>query len=319
MKNEINIFKTLEAETLDNIRQSRAYNTSRAYKADFKDFVNFCENINKKPIKAEVKVVSIYLTSLSKKNFKFSTIKRRLVSIVIANRMAGYHIDTKNPIINENLKTIKRKIGAMQIGKTPISVIDLKKIITKLNDNKKININKKIRDKAIILVGFSGGFRRSELVNLNYQDIEFVKEGVKILLRKSKTDQYSKGFIKALPYFSKSYFCPVISLKNWLDTSLIKSESIFRKISKSGKILNNQLTDQSVALILKYHMLQANLDPTNFSGHSLRSGFATATANSGAEERSIMAMTGHKSTQMVRRYIKEANLFKNNALNKIDM
>ncbi|WP_440680309.1 tyrosine-type recombinase/integrase [Candidatus Pelagibacter sp. HIMB1517] len=319
MKNEINVFKTLETETLENIRQSRAYNTSRAYKADFKDFINFCKNINKKPIKADIKDVSIYLTYLSKKNLKFSTIKRRLVSIVVANRMAGNHIDTKHPIINENLKTIKRKIGAIQIGKKPISLIDLKKIILKLNDNKNININKKIRDKAIILVGFAGGFRRSELVNLNYQDIEFVKEGVKILLRKSKTDQYSEGFVKALPHFSNSYFCPVISLKNWLDKSLIKNESVFRKISKSGKISNNQLTDQSVALILKYHMSQANLDPTNFSGHSLRSGFATATANSGADERSIMAMTGHKSTQMVRRYIKEANLFKNNALNKIDI
>jgi len=131
MKNEINIFKTLETETLENIKQSRAHNTSRAYKADFKDFMNFCKNINKKPIKADVKDVSIYLTYLSKKNLKFSTIKRRLVSIVIANRMAGNHIDTKHPIINENLKTIKRKIGAMQIGKKPISLIDLKKIILK--------------------------------------------------------------------------------------------------------------------------------------------------------------------------------------------
>ena len=319
MKNEINTFKSLEAETIENIKQSKAYNTSRAYKSDYKDFVSFCENINKKPINANVRDVSIYLTSLSKKNLKFSTIKRRLVSIVMANRMAGHYIDTKHPIINENLKSIKRKIGSAQVGKKPLSISDLKKIISTLTNNKKINKNKKSRDKALILTGFSGGFRRSELINLNYQDIEFVEEGVKILLRKSKTDQFSEGFTKALPYFTNPVFCPVVSLKEWLVTSSIKSNSIFRKISKSGKILNSRLTDQSVALILKYHMVQANLDPSNFSGHSLRSGFATATANSGADERSIMAMTGHKSSQMVRRYIKEANLFKNNALNKINI
>ena len=316
MKKEINIFKNLEIETIENIKQSKAHNTSRAYRSDLKDFANFCEKINKEPINADLKDVSIYLTYLAKK-FKFSTIKRRLVSIVIANRMAGYHIDTKNPIINENLKSIKRKIGAMQIGKKPISLKDLKKIITTLNANKKINENKKIRDKALLLVGFAGGFRRSELVNINYEDIEFVEEGVKILLRKSKTDQFSEGFIKALPYLSNPDFCPVISMKNWINKSSIVNDSVFRKISKNGKILDNRLTDQSVALILKYHMSQANFNTTNFSGHSLRSGFATETANSGASERSIMAMTGHKSTQMVRRYIREANIFKNNALNKV--
>jgi len=317
MKNNIGIYKSLEVETIENIRSSRAYNTSRAYKSDFKDFTLFCNKINAATINPELKNISIYLTHLSKQNLKFSTIKRRLVSIVMANRMKGYHIDTKNPLIYENLKSIRRKIGSKQTGKKPLSIESLKKIVSTINKNQSINLNKKIRDKALILVGFSGGFRRSELVGLNYQDIEFVNEGVKILIRKSKTDQYGEGFVKALPYFSNSIFCPVLSLKKWLDTLTIKNESIFKKISKSGRILNNQLTDQSVALILKYHMCQANLDPSNFSGHSLRSGFATAAAESGAEERNIMVMTGHKSANMVRRYIKDVDRFKNNALNKI--
>jgi site-specific recombinase XerD len=318
MKNLTSEYKNLEVETLENIKQSRSFNTSRAYKSDFKDFAIFCNNISKKPIKPDIKDISLYLTKLSKENLKFSTIKRRLVSIVIANRLKGYHIDTKNPIISDNLKSIKRKIGSLQIGKKPLSLDDLKKIIISINKNVKIHKNKKLRDKTIILIGFAGGFRRSELVNLDYQDIEFVNEGIKIIIKKSKTDQYGEGFIKAIPYFSNSEFCPVIALKNWFNISYIKKNSIFRKISKSGNILENRLTDQSVALILKYHMLNADLNPNNYSGHSLRSGFATVTANSGAEERSIMAMTGHKSTQMVRRYIKEANLFKNNALNKIN-
>lgn len=319
MKNVINELKNLELETLENIRKSRAHNTSRAYKSDFKSFVIFCNQINKNPLKPDIQDISFYLTKLSKENLKFSTIKRRLVSIVIANRLKGYHIDTKNPIINDNLKSIKRKIGSKQIGKKPLSLENLKKIIVSINCNSNVHKNKKIRDKAIILIGFSGGFRRSEIINLDYHDIEFVDEGVKINLKKSKTDQYGEGFVKAIPYFSNSEFCPVFALKNWLTNSCIKKNSIFRKLSKSGNILENRLTDQSVALILKYHMLNANLNPDNYSGHSLRSGFATETANSGADERSIMAMTGHKSPLMVRRYIKESNLFKNNALNKINL
>jgi integrase len=167
------------------------------------------------------------------------------------------------------------------------------------------------------LLGFAGGFRRSELTNLNYEDLDFVNEGIKINIKKSKTDQFGEGMIKAIPYFNNNEFCPVINLKKMLKICKIDTGGIFRRISKSGKILSNSLTDQNVALILKKYLTIAGLDNINFSGHSLRSGFATASAESGADERSIMNMTGHKSTEMVRRYIKESNLFKNNPLNKI--
>ena len=123
--------------------------------------------------------------------------------------------------------------------------------------------------------------------------------------------------IKALPYFANEKYCPVISLKNWLQISKIKSGPIFRRFSKGSFLKEERLTDQSVVLLIKKYLKLAGIDNTNFAGHSLRSGFATVAAESGADERSIMAMTGHKSTQMVRRYIREANLFKDNALNKI--
>ena len=319
MNEIISEIKKLELETLENIKSSKSYNTTRAYKSDFKNFIIFCSKINKDPINPSIKDISLYLTYLSKQNLKFSTIKRNLVSIVMANRMKGFHIDTKNPLISENIKSIKRKIGTQQIGKKPITLEILKKIINSIYLNNKISKNKKIRDKALILIGFSGGFRRSELINLDLQDIEFVNEGIKIEIKKSKTDQYGQGFIKAIPYFTNNNYCPVLAIKKWIEISLIDKNSIFRKISKSGNIINKRLTDQSVALILKQHMLNANLNPQNYSGHSLRSGFATSTAYSGANERSIMLMTGHKSINMVRRYIKEANLFKNNALNKLEI
>ena len=136
-------------------------------------------------------------------------------------------------------------------------------------------------------------------------------------LKRSKTDQFGEGSVKGLPYFDNPQFCPVVSIRKWIEMSKIDSGSLFRRFSKGSKLSNKRLTDQTVALLIKEYLKLAGIDSKNYSGHSLRSGFATSAAESGAEERSIMAMTGHKSSEMVRRYIKEANLFKNNALNKI--
>ena len=166
-------------------------------------------------------------------------------------------------------------------------------------------------------MGFSGGFRRNELVSLDYDDLDFVKEGLKISLKRSKTDQFGEGSVKGLPYFENSQYCPVVSLHKWIEISKINSGALFRRFTKGLKLSEKRLNDQTVALLIKEYLNLAGIDSTNFSGHSLRSGFATSAAQSGVEERSIMAMTGHKSTEMVRRYIKDANLFKNNALNKI--
>ena len=152
---------------------------------------------------------------------------------------------------------------------------------------------------------------------MDYDDLDFVTEGLKINLKRSKTDQYGEGSVKGLPYFDSSKYCPVVTIKNWIETSKINSGPLFRRFTKGSNLSKNRLTDQSVALIIKNYLQLAGIDSKNYSGHSLRSGFATTAAESGAEERTIMAMTGHKSPEMVRRYIKEANLFKNNALNKI--
>ena len=311
--------KSLELETLKNLKNSKAANTLRAYKADFKDFSLFCAKNGLSSMPTEPKILSLYLTHLSATS-KFSTLKRRIASISVVHKLKGHYLDTKHPLIMENLHGIKRVKGANQKSKKPILINELKLIINVIDQylsNNELgpvdciiaesskNIRNKIRDKAIILVGFSGGFRRSELVNIDYEDIEFVTEGVKIFIKRSKTDQSGEGMIKAIPYFDNKSFCPVLALKYWIDNSEIKSGKLF------------DISDKSIALIIKKYASLAGLDPNKYGGHSLRSGFATSAAESGAEERNIMAMTGHKTTQMVRRYIQEANLFKNNALNKI--
>jgi integrase len=230
--------------------------------------------------------------------------------------MKGHYLDTKHPIIIENIMGIKRLKGSIQIGKKPILITHLKKIINVINKQEIEDITK-LRNKTLILVGFGGGFRRTELISINYEDLEFVDEGVKITLRKSKTDQNGEGMIKGLPYFTNETYCPVTNLKNWLKLSKIKTGPIFRRFAKGSVLTNHRLTDQSVVLVIKDCLKLAGIENHNYSGHSLRSGFATVAAEAGADERSIMAMTGHKTTQMVRRYIREANIFKNNALNKI--
>jgi len=316
MNNIITDIKALQEETLLNLQSSKAKNTVRAYKSDFRDFGLFCAQNGFKSLPSEPKIVSLYLTYLSTKEAKMSTLKRRLVSIGVIHRLKGHYLDTKHPSIIENIMGIKRRKGSIQKGKKPILISYLKKLINVIDEQKNEDI-KKLRDRSIILIGFSGGFRRNEIVSLDYDDLDFVEEGLKIQIRRSKTDQFGEGLVKALPYFDNSKYCPVISLKNWIEISRINSGPLFRRFLKGSKLSENRLTDQTVALLIKEYLRLAGIDNKNYSGHSLRSGFATSAAESGAEERSIMAMTGHKSPEMVRRYIKEANLFKNNALNKI--
>ena len=303
MNDIVTDIKTLELETVKNLKNSKANNTVRAYESDFKDFSLFCVKNGLKYLPTEPKILSLYLTHLSKTS-KFSTLKRRIASIKVIHKIKGHYLDANHPIIMENLLGIKRVNGAYQKPKKPLLINNLKLII-KVIDEKEKNEKKRIRNKSLILLGFSGGFRRSELVNLNYDDLEFVEEGLKIFIKKSKTDQAGIGSVKAIPYFSNKEYCPVIKIKDWIR---------FNNITE-GKIYN--ISDKLVSLTIKKYASLAGLDPNLYGGHSLRSGFATSAAEAGAEERNIMAMTGHKTTQMVRRYIQEANLFKNNALNKI--
>ena len=309
--------KSLHEETLNNLKSSKANNTLRAYKSDFRDFGIFCSKHALNSLPTEPKIISLYLTHLSKTS-KISTLRRRLVSISMVHKLKGHYLDTKHPLIIENLMGIKRVKGSIQNGKKPILINHLKSIINVINQQK-IDENKKARDKSILLIGFGGGFRRGELVSLDFEDLEFVTEGLKITIKRSKTDQFGEGMTKGLPYFTNQDYCPVYNLKNWLELSKIKGGPIFRRFNKGSSISKKRLTDQTVVLLIKKYLNLAGIDNSNFSGHSLRSGFATVAAESGADERSIMAMTGHKTTQMVRRYIREANIFKNNALNKIKL
>ena len=165
MNKIITDIKALQEETLLNLKSSKAKNTIRAYKSDFNDFGLFCAQNGFKSLPSEAKIISLYLTQLSTKEVKISTIKRRLVSIGVIHRLKGHYLDTKHPLIVENLMGIKRRKGSIQNGKKPLLINNLKRLINVIDQQKKEQI-KIFRDRTIILIGFSGGFRRNEIVSL---------------------------------------------------------------------------------------------------------------------------------------------------------
>ena len=211
MSNIITDIKALQEETLLNLQSSKANNTIRAYKSDFNDFGLFCAQNGFKSLPSEPKIISLYLTHLSTRKVKMSTLKRRLVSIGVIHKVKGHYLDTKHPTIIENLMGIRRRKGSVQKGKKPLLINSLKEIINTI-DKEIINEIKKIRDRSIILIGFSGGFRRNEIVSLDYDDLDFVSEGLKINIKRSKTDQFGEGSIKALPYFENSQYLSLIHI-----------------------------------------------------------------------------------------------------------
>ena len=184
MNDIVTDIKALQEETLLNLKSSKANNTVRAYKSDFKDFSLFCVKNGFKSLPSEPKIVSLYLTHLSTKDVKMSTLKRRLVSIGVIHKLKGFYLDTKHPSIIENIMGIKRRKGSNQKGKKPLLINNLKQIINVIDEQKTAEI-KKLRDRSIILIGFSGGFRRNEIVSLDYDDLDFVTEGLKINLKRS--------------------------------------------------------------------------------------------------------------------------------------
>ena len=193
-----------------------------------------------------------------------------MVSIGGIHKLKGYYLDTKHPSIIENIMGIKRRKGSIQRGKKPLLINSLKQIINVIDEviNEEI---KRLRDRSIILIGFSGGFRRNEIVSLDYEDLDFVEEGLKITLRKSKNDQFGEGTTKGLPYLANLQYCPVVSIRKWIEISKINSGALFRRFNKGSKLSEHRLTDQTVALLIKEYLKLAGIESKNYSGHSLRS------------------------------------------------
>ncbi|MCR8641524.1 tyrosine-type recombinase/integrase [Paenibacillus sp. N1-5-1-14] len=286
------------------LHKSKADNTIRAYQSDWKNFVTFCNQHNFRSLPAVSDTVVLYLSELSKTH-KYSTIKRKVASINKAHISAN-QLTPINHVVKELLNGIARTIGHKQTPKTALILDDLKTII----DNIDVSTIAGKRDKALILVGFTTASRRSELVLLNVEDISFTPKGMDISIYESKNNAY---VTKSVLLIANAY-CPVSAVNEWLLASQIKTKAIFRSISKTGTV-NERLTEQSVANIIKKYASISGLDPTMYAAHSLRSGLATSAAMEGYSESEIMHQTAHNTHEMVGRYIQNGRRYHNNVSN----
>ena len=307
-------FRAYAKRAKEIINEARAENTKKAYQNDWRDFLAWCQDNHLDSLPAKPETVMYYVIGMADGGMKLSTIQRRMSSIAVAHLTAGFSSPTKDPQVLLAWDGIRRTVGWNEIAKSPILVNDLHRMIAHMDRTALSGL----RDRALILLGFTGAFRRSELVAINLEDIQWSNEGIVVNLRKSKTNQEGKEEKKAIPYGKYEETCPVRSLQAWIISANLKSGALFYGIDRHGN-LKSRLTGTSVALIVKKYVALIGLDPSLYSGHSLRAGFATASAQAGVEERLIMEQTGHKSVVMVRRYIREASLFDQHAMSKLDI
>ena len=302
----------LEQEARRYANQAKAENTKRAYRAAWADFTTWCEAQGLASLPAEPRTVGLYLTHRAE-SLKTSTLQLRLSAISQAHRLAGHTLNTRHPYIKEVWAGIRREKGTAKQGKAPLMTEDVRCMVATLPESLL-----GLRDRALLLVGYAGAFRRSELVGLDVEDVEFSNNGLVINLRRSKTDQEGKGEVKGIPFGFRPETCPSRALAAWLDAAKIESGPIFRSITRHGHI-QGRLSGRGLAKIIKRTAQAAGLDPARFSGHSLRAGFATQAAANGAQEWAIMNQTGHKRRDTLDRYIRQGNLFRQNAAAQIGL
>ena len=286
--------------------EARAPNTRRAYASDWNHFTSWADAAGLGTLPAAPGSVALYLSAFAD-TLKVATLGRRLTAIRQAHAVAGKPFDAAAPELREVWKGIIRSKGRASDPVAPAHLQDLIAMLSALPDSLT-----GIRDRALLLIGFAGGFRRSELVALDLTDIGFTGEGLVIRLRRSKTDQEGQGVRVGIPHGQHERTCPVLALRTWIDAAGLANGKVFRSLTRHGHV-NSSLSTKAVALIVKRSAEGAGLDPTKYSGHSLRSGFATSAAAAGASERAIMNQGRWKSLPVARRYIREGSLFRENA------
>jgi site-specific recombinase XerD len=288
-------------------KAEKAAATRRAYETDFRLFRAWCDKKQASALPALSETVAAYLAHGAQEGAKASTLGRRVAAIRYAHKLASLPSPSESEAVKATLRGIRRTIGAAKVKKAP-AVVDRLKAMSAACPG---TITGK-RDRALILLGFGGAFRRSELVALDVEHLDEIEEGLRINIARSKTDQEGEGAIIAIARGS-SEACPVKSLREWLDAAGIQSGPIFRPINKAGVVGAGRLTAQSVALVVKTHAESAGLDAKQFAGHSLRAGFLTSAAAAGKSIFKMMDQSRHKSVDTLRGYVRDAELFKDHA------
>jgi integrase len=295
------------------IRASKAESTVRGYREDWGHFCQWCQEHDLSPLPASPETVASYIAECAGR-LKVGSLQRRLNAIAEAHKAVGLESPTSAGLVRNTLKGIKRTLGTAAVQKAPAVTDDIRAMVG-ATDAGLIGA----RDRALILLGFAGAFRRSEMVRLDVEDLDFGRDGLTVILRRSKTDQEGQGRKVGIPYGSNPETCPVRVLQAWIGLAGLESGPVFRPLNRHGKVKPGRLSGIDVARIVKKLAERAGLNAAKYAGHSLRAGHATSAAIAGASERSIMNQTGHRSVQMVRRYIRDGNLFRENSAGKLGL
>lgn len=303
--------KNLNQETLELFLLAKSERTVTAYESDWADFCDWCRYNGYSCFPGSPEIVVNYIRSLAT-YAKANTIARRISALSENYAAGGLHADNpcSSPLVKDAMKGVRRKLGTFQQGKQPLLKEDLEAIIAKMDLQNLAHL----RDKTVLLIGFMGAMRRSELTGIFVDHLHFERRGLEVHIPKSKTDQEGQGHVVALPYLTAETLCPVRTLQHWLTAAEITEGPIFRGVTKDNRLRKTGLSAQSVNRIVKQWAARIGLDPADYGAHSLRHGFATSAALAGVEERYIMQQTRHTSVEMVRHYISEADRFRRNPL-----
>lgn len=294
------------------IQQSRAKNTMRGYKADWRHFSDFAGRNGFAALPAAPETVCAYLTVCADSGLRAGSIQRRVSAIAAMHTAAGFDSPTSAAAVRLCLSGIRRAIGTEQIGKAPVLTSDVAAMLSHVPEGLL-----GIRNRALVLLGFAGAFRRSELVGLDVEDLTFTEDGVKVRIRRSKTDQEGAGQVIGIVYGSG--LCPVRALRQWLETAGITTGPVFRSVHRGGHVQPGRLSDQVVASVVKQLAAAVRLDAKQYAGHSLRAGLVTQAVVNHVDLPAIQRQTRHKSLEMLLRYSRAAKLFTDNASARVGL
>jgi site-specific recombinase XerD len=314
----------LERRAESYFRSARAPNTVKAYAHDLSDFATWCkvDAGDLSPLPAAQRTVSLYITDLAGRGLKAATIQRRLAAIAQLHQEAGLDDPTKTKAVRNTHRGILREIGSFQEGKAPMLTPTVRRVLRAFECEKGPAA---ARDRALLLLGLAGGYRVSELASIRMEDVELVDEGAIVLLKSSKTDQAGGGFYKGIPHGDHQETCPASHLRAWLEilrggpcasggspSEAIAGVPLFRGVDRHANIGTRPMAPDSISRVVKKRARRAGLDPSRYSGHSLRAGFVTAASEGGAHDKDIMRQTAHRSLATLHRYRRTVGLFKNN-------
>jgi site-specific recombinase XerD len=313
-KHQATRLEDIGAEATKYVQQAKSENTRRAYTADWADFSSWCEKYRRTPLPALPDTVAYYLADRSQ-DLKTSTLQRRLATISEAHRIAGFESPTRSAQVKLVWAGIRREKGVAQNHKKPTLTKHIRAMVENLSDGLL-----GVRDRALILLGFAGAMRRSELVGLDVTDVAVADEGLVVNIRKSKTDQTGQGRKIGIPFGSQPETCPVRAVLAWIEEAEIEEGGpLFRSVNKHEHVMESRLSDKAVADVVKRSLVAAGKSARGFAAHSLRAGLITQAAMSGVSERAIQDQSGHKSLTVMRRYIRDGSLFRENAAAKVGL